>query len=142
MVSPWPPRTKAVTFSTETSSSWAMNVRNRAESRTPAIPITRCLGKPDLFHASWAMASSGFVTTSASSRSTMYWAAVAPTFPAPTTVTFDLAMCASRSRRSEPLPITNVVNDGGGELRALDFLRSLHQAGEVVGHRLLADGRL
>ena len=63
MVSPCPPSTNAVTFSTETSSSWAMNVRNRAESSTPAIPMTRCLGNPDRRSASCAMASSGFVTT-------------------------------------------------------------------------------
>jgi len=47
MVSPWPPSTNALVFSTETPSSMAMNARMRAESRTPAIPNTRCLGKPD-----------------------------------------------------------------------------------------------
>jgi hypothetical protein len=36
-------------------------------------------------------------TTSASSRSTMYCAVVAPTFPAPTTVTFGLAISPSGS---------------------------------------------
>ena len=39
MVSPWPPSTNAVTFSTETFSSSAMKVRKRAESSTPAIPM-------------------------------------------------------------------------------------------------------
>ena len=43
MVSPWPPITTAVTFSTDTFSSCAMNVRKRALSRMPAIPITRFL---------------------------------------------------------------------------------------------------
>src|SRR5215831_17342342 len=62
MVSPWPPSTKAVTFSTETLSSWAMKVRKRAESSTPAMPITRWGGKPDFFQASCTMASSGLVT--------------------------------------------------------------------------------
>ncbi len=47
IVSPWPPSTKALVFSTETPSSMAMNARMRAESRTPAIPKTRCFGKPD-----------------------------------------------------------------------------------------------
>ena len=47
MVSPWPPSTKALTFSTETPSSIAMKVRMRAESSTPAMPMTRCFGKPE-----------------------------------------------------------------------------------------------
>ena len=62
MVSPWPPRTKAVTFSTDTLSSCAMKVRKRAESRMPAIPMTRWGGNPDFFHASCTMASRGLVT--------------------------------------------------------------------------------
>ena len=62
MVSPWPPSTNAVTFSTDTCSSWAMKVRNRAESSTPAMPMTRSVGKPDFFQASCTMASSGLVT--------------------------------------------------------------------------------
>ena len=40
-----------------------MNVRKRAESSTPAIPTTRLDGKPDFFHASCTMASSGLVTS-------------------------------------------------------------------------------
>jgi hypothetical protein len=51
-----------VTFSTDTFSSRAMNVRKRAESSTPAMPITRSAGKPDFFHASCTIASSGLVT--------------------------------------------------------------------------------
>src|ERR1039457_1969548 len=43
MVSPWPPITTAVTFSTDTLSSCAMKVRKRALSRMPAIPMTRFL---------------------------------------------------------------------------------------------------
>src|SRR5205809_91860 len=39
-----------------------MKVLKRAESRIPAIPMTRPGGKPDLLHASWTIASSGFVT--------------------------------------------------------------------------------
>ena len=39
-----------------------MNVRNRAESRTPAMPRTRSRGKPDACSATWHIASSGFVT--------------------------------------------------------------------------------
>jgi hypothetical protein len=48
MVSPCPPRTKAWTFSTDTPSSWAMKVRMRALSSTPAMPNTRCLGSPEI----------------------------------------------------------------------------------------------
>ena len=40
-----------------------MNVRKRAESRTPAIPSTRSRGKPDACIATWHIASRGFVTT-------------------------------------------------------------------------------
>jgi tripartite-type tricarboxylate transporter receptor subunit TctC len=40
-----------------------MNVRNRAESSTPAIPTTRRAGNPDLFQASCTMASRGLVTS-------------------------------------------------------------------------------
>ncbi len=47
MVSPWPPSTKAWVFSTETPSSMAMKVRMRALSSTPAMPKTRCLGRPE-----------------------------------------------------------------------------------------------
>ena len=34
----------------------------RAESSTPAIPITRCFGSPERFNATWHIASSGFET--------------------------------------------------------------------------------
>ena len=40
-----------------------MKVRKRAESRTPAMPMTRSRGKPDAFIATWHMTSSGLVTT-------------------------------------------------------------------------------
>ena len=40
-----------------------MNARIRAESSTPAIPTTRCFGSPLARSAAWAMASSGFETT-------------------------------------------------------------------------------
>ena len=33
--------------------SCAMNVRKRAESSTPAMPMTRCFGKPERRNASW-----------------------------------------------------------------------------------------
>ena len=62
MVSPGPPNTTAVTFSTETSSSCAMKVRKRAESSTPAIPMMRCLGNFDALNALQHIASRGFVT--------------------------------------------------------------------------------
>ena len=40
-----------------------MKVRNRAVSRIPAWPKTRCFGKPDTFLATWHIASSGLETT-------------------------------------------------------------------------------
>jgi hypothetical protein len=45
IVSPWPPSTNAFTSRTEQSKASAKNVRKRAESRTPAMPITRCAWK-------------------------------------------------------------------------------------------------
>ena len=49
-------------FSTETFSSLAMNARMRAESSTPAMPITRSRGNFDSFSTACAIASSGFDT--------------------------------------------------------------------------------
>ena len=40
-----------------------MNVRKRAESSTPAMPITRFFGNFETMYATCAMASSGLVTT-------------------------------------------------------------------------------
>ena len=40
-----------------------MNDRNRAASRTPAIPITRCLSNPLTFSATYVMTSRGLETT-------------------------------------------------------------------------------
>ena len=34
----------------------------RAESKTPAMPMTRCFGKPERRSATWHIASSGFET--------------------------------------------------------------------------------
>ena len=62
MVSPCPPSTKAVTFSTETSVPRAMKVRKRAESRMPAMPITRLREKPLSLKAACAIASRGLET--------------------------------------------------------------------------------
>src|SRR5712692_2411972 len=39
-----------------------MNVRKRAESSTPAMPMTRFLLNFEIMNAAWHMASSGFVT--------------------------------------------------------------------------------
>src|SRR5882762_7212769 len=60
IVSPWPPSTIAVTFETETSSSCAMNVRKRAVSSTPAMPITRFFENFDTWNAVQHIASRGF----------------------------------------------------------------------------------
>ena len=63
MLSPWPPRTNACVFSTETPSSMAMNERMRALSRMPAMPMTRWRGNPEARRAASHMTSSGLVTT-------------------------------------------------------------------------------
>src|SRR5881296_1558392 len=86
-------------------------------------------------------------TTSPSSRSTAYWATEAPTLPAPTTVIFGrrlttLSGSALPTCMGAPLQLFHVLDDGGAELRAFDFLRALHEPREVVGHHLLPDGRL
>src|SRR3972149_1191677 len=78
-------------------------------------------------------------TTSQSSFAPSRCAAVPPTIPAPTTVTFfriDRLSC--RSCRSGPR--LHVVDDGGGVLAGLDLLCAFHQALEGVGHRLLRGG--
>ena len=49
-------------FSTDTPVSMAMNVRMRAESSTPAIPITRSRGNPLRRYTAWHIASSGLAT--------------------------------------------------------------------------------
>src|SRR5438128_9998056 len=74
-------------------------------------------------------------TTSPSSLSTAYWATVAPTFPAPTTVILGRAPILSPYR----LQLRHVLDDGGAELRALHFLGALHQPREVVGDHLGLD---
>src|SRR3989441_1259630 len=74
-------------------------------------------------------------TTSPSSFSTAYWATVAPTFPAPTTVILGRAPILSPYR----LQLRHVLDDGGADLRALHFLGALHQPREVVGDHLGLD---
>src|SRR3989442_5166234 len=77
-------------------------------------------------------------TTSPSSFSTAYWATLAPTLPAPTTVIFARALMRISSR----LQGRHVLDDLAAELRALHFLGALHQPGEVVGDDLRLDGLL
>ncbi len=62
IVSPCPPSTNAVTSSTDTCSSIAMKVRMRAESSTPAMPITRSRGNPLSRYTACDIASSGLAT--------------------------------------------------------------------------------
>src|SRR5438034_724859 len=115
MVSPWPPSTKAVTFSTDTFSSRAMKVRKRAESSTPALRDTlddvhqhdvaqlllhRVLGDGG---ADVARAHHGDLGTRAH------------------------------------LQFRHVLDDGRAELRALHFLGAVHEPREVVGDDLLLD---
>src|SRR2546427_5831005 len=73
-------------------------------------------------------------TTSPSSFSTAYWATLAPTLPAPTTVIFARAVIRFSSR----LQGRHVLDDLAAELRALHFLGAFHEAGEHVraDHRL------
>ena len=63
MSSPWPPRVIAVTSLTETPSSQAMKAAKRAESSTPAWPITRLCGKPVMLWQRVTIASSGLEMT-------------------------------------------------------------------------------
>jgi len=63
MSSPWPPRVTAETSRTETPSSQAMNETKRAESSTPAWPITRLCGIPVIRWQSVTMASRGLEMT-------------------------------------------------------------------------------
>ena len=62
IVSPWPPSTNDETFSTDTFSSIAMNVLMRAESSTPAMPITRSRGNLLRRYTACDIASSGLAT--------------------------------------------------------------------------------
>src|SRR6266545_3705800 len=73
-------------------------------------------------------------TTSHSSLATSQWAQVAPTLPAPTTVTL--------YRRGIASFLSHVVDDGLAELARTDQPGALHLALEVVGHRLRRDGPL
>src|SRR3989304_6263507 len=105
------------------------------------------------------------ITTSASSASAMRWAAVAPTLPAPTTVSLNLPMfdvslfSCPRPSSGRSLPALfarggralrarcspqglHILDHRGRELRRLQKRRALHQPMEVVGHPLLADGLL
>src|SRR3989475_8880856 len=77
-------------------------------------------------------------TTSPSSLSTVYWATEAPTLPAPTTVIFGRRLTTLSGSALPPCmralsELRHVLDDGGAELRALHFSRTVHQAREVVG---------
>src|SRR5438045_1535710 len=81
-------------------------------------------------------------TTSASCLSATPRATVAPTFPAPpTTVTLRfMSTPENQPRKHENTKKTlHVIDDGTPELRRLQFLRAVHEAGEVVRHRFGAD---
>jgi hypothetical protein len=62
-VSPWPPRIIGRTSFTEQCSSSAMKRAKRALSSTPAMPTTRCFGKPETSFTTHVITSSGFVMT-------------------------------------------------------------------------------
>ena len=62
IVSPWPPSTKHEMSAGDTFSSSAMNVRMRAESSTPAMPMTRSRGNLLRRYTACDIASSGLAT--------------------------------------------------------------------------------
>ena len=62
IVSPWPPSTKHVTSPPTRSAPSATNVRMRAESSTPAMPITRSRGNLLRRYTACDIASSGLAT--------------------------------------------------------------------------------
>ena len=72
-----------------------MNVRKRAVSSTPAMPMTRSRGNPLTTLATWAMASSGLLTTTitASGDRSATWRATEATI---------LALVITRSSRDMP----------------------------------------
>ena len=61
--SPWPPSTIVCTSLIDAPVSQAMNARNRALSRMPAMPTTRSRGSLETALATWHIASSGLETT-------------------------------------------------------------------------------
>ena len=95
MVSPWPPRTNAVTSSTETFISSARKWRKRELSRTPAMPTTRWVGRPENFCSAQTIASSGLVMQM-TKASGAYLARPAPT------CSITLRLISSRSSRLMP----------------------------------------
>src|SRR6478609_858289 len=79
-------------------------------------------------------------TTSASSLAAIQCAAVAPTFPAPTMVTFlrmSLLSCSPSAAN-----LLHVFDHSRGELARLHFGGTLHLALEVIGDELLLDSLL
>src|SRR5206468_10522376 len=71
-------------------------------------------------------------TTSPSSSSTAYWATVATTLPAPTTVILGRAPILSPYRPQ----LRHVLDDRGADLRARHFLGPLHHPRTVQGDHL------
>ena len=61
IVSPWPPKTKAVISSIETLNSSDKNNLKREESKTPAIPTTFSAGRPEYFCNAKTITSKGLV---------------------------------------------------------------------------------
>ena len=95
MVSPWPPRTNAVTSSIETFISSARKKRKRELSRTPAMPMTRWVGRPENFCSAQTIASSGLVMQM-TKASGAYFARPAPT------CSITLRLISRRSSRLMP----------------------------------------
>src|SRR6266850_6016704 len=96
-------------------------------------------------------------TTSASSLEAIQWAAVAPTFPEPTTVTFLRMRVLSITDqilyhgehggtpglfRCRRYCCAHVLDDVAVEFTGFDLLGPFHQALEVISHSLLLDGAL
>src|SRR6516164_4535170 len=81
-------------------------------------------------------------TTLASSLPAIQWAAVAPTLPAPTMVTFLRMEVLSNLFGCRLLSVNHVVNHVRSELAGFDFGRARHQPLEIIGDEFLLNGGL
>src|SRR5215472_4885782 len=93
----------------------------------------------------WGMPSRTSIrTTFASSLEEIQWAAVAPTLPAPTMVTFLRMKKSSRRNVSAGgralAPVHHVINDVCGKFAGFHLSRARHQPLEVIGDELLLNG--
>src|SRR5438105_3462228 len=86
-------------------------------------------------------------TTSASSLAAIQWAAVAPTFPAPTIVTFLRIkflpeILELQSTAGGLAPVHHIFNQASGKFTCLYFGRSGHETLQIIGDLFLLYGEL